>query len=134
MTEDQRPPGDGREGDRIPGVPDWTFSASVRKEGFIGSNLEYFVNLGCQHVGSSFNGFGTSTGTSGSSAERQDGYDVVRVRSGLSGTKWQMTVHVDNLSDERAVLFLNRIVGDVRVNTIAPRTIGISHSRSVVFD
>ena len=126
LTEDQRPPGDGKKGDRIPGVPDWTYSANLRYERELVSDLSLFLNFGYQHVGDSYNGFGVATGTSSSSAERQDAYDLVRLRAGLTADKWEITAYAHNLTDERAVLFLNRIVGDVRVNTIAPRTLGLS--------
>ena len=125
LTEDQLPPGDGVSGDRIPGVPEVTYSAGLNYTRSMFSNVEGFFNLSYQHVGDSFNGFGTSTGISGSTSDKQGAYDLSNLRFGLRGDVWQGTVFVNNLTDERAVLYFNRLVGDVRVNTVRPRTIGL---------
>ena len=125
LTEDQLPPGDGVAGDRIPGVPDWSFSTGAHYVRPISTQVDGFANLTYRHVGDSFNGFGTSTGISGSGADRQVAYDLVNVRLGLQSESWEAVLYAENLGDERAVLFFNRIIGDVRINTVRPRTIGI---------
>ena len=125
LTEDQLPPGDGVAGDRIPGVPDWSFSAGVHYIRPISTQVDGFLNLTYRHVGDSFNGFGTSTGISGSGADRQAAYDLVNVRLGLHSESWEAVLYAENIGDERAVLFFNRIIGDVRINTVRPRTVGI---------
>ena len=82
------------------------------------------MNLNFQYVGSSYNGFAASTGISGAMADKQDSYQLGNLRLGLQTDSWQAAFYVDNLWDERPVLFFNRIVGDVRINTLRPRTIG----------
>ena len=126
LTEDQLPPGDGLAGDRIPGVPKWSFSAGLHYSRPVSRNVDGFLNLSFRHVGDSFNGFGTSTGISGSGADKQSAYELANVRVGLQSESWEATVYADNLDDERAVLFFNRIIGDVRINTVRPRTVGVS--------
>ena len=76
-------------------------------------------------MGDSFNGFGTSTGISAAGADKQDPYDLANLRLGIRSRSWQATLFANNLTDERAVLFFNRIVGDVRINTNRPRTVGL---------
>ena len=125
LTADQLPPGDGQAGDRIPGVPKVTFSAGVHFERQISDTATGFLGLNYQHVGDSFNGFGTSTGISAAGADKQDPYDLANLRLGIRSRSWQATLFANNLTDERAVLFFNRIVGDVRINTNRPRTVGL---------
>lgn len=126
LTEDQLPPGDGMAGDRIPGVPETSLSAGLHYTHEISRHFDGFVTLNYQKVGDSFNGFGTSTGISGSGADRQDPYDLAKLRAGLQGESWEAALFAENIGDERAVLFFNRIVGDVRINTTRPRTIGLA--------
>ena len=125
LTDDQLPPGDGRDGDRIPGVPKLTFSAGLHFERSVSTDLLGFANLSYQHVGDSFNGFGTSTGISAAGVDKQEPYDLLHLRLGLRRPSWQATLFANNLTDERAVLFFNRIIGDVRINTNRPRTVGL---------
>ena len=125
LTEDQLPPGDGVAGDRIPGVPDFSLSAGAHYVLPISTSVDGFVNLTYRHVGDSYNGFGTSTGISGSGADRQAAYDLLNIRLGLQSDSWEAALYAENVSDERAVLFFNRIVGDVRINTVRPRTVGV---------
>ena len=125
LTEDQLPPGDGESGDRIPGVPQSAFSLGLAYSKPWRNGISAFFNASYQYVGDSFNGFGTSTGISGSGADKQKQYSLANVRLGLQSDSWTGTAFVNNLGDKRAVLFFNRIVGDVRINTVRPRTIGI---------
>lgn len=126
LTEDQLPPGDGKAGDRIPGVPETSFSAGLHYTRSISRHFDGFATLNYQKVGDSFNGFGTSTGISDSGADRQDPYDLANLRAGLQSESWEVALFAENMGDERAVLFFNRIVGDVRINTTRPRTIGLA--------
>lgn len=125
LTEDQLPPGDGKTGDRIPGVPKSTYSLGVNYNKPITEKISGFFSLNYQYVGDSFNGFNTSTGISGSGADKQDAYNISNLRFGLQGRAWTATVFANNIGDERAVLFFNRIIGDIRINTVRPRTVGL---------
>ncbi len=127
LTGDQLPPGDGRDGDRIPGVPDITFSAGVHYQWPISGELAGFANFNMQYVGDSFNGFSSAAGTRGGVvADRQTPYQIGNLRMGVQNKKWELSIYAENLWDERAVLFFNRIIGDVRINTTRPRTLGIA--------
>lgn len=125
LTEDQLPPGDGVSGDRIPGVPDLTLTAGIDYSRPLLENIDGFLNFNVKHVGDSFNGFTSSTGVSAAAVDRQPSYELANLRLGLKNEDWELAFFVKNLTDERAVLFFNRIVGDVRINTTRPRTIGL---------
>ncbi len=126
LTEDQLLPGDGQSGDRIPGVPEVSFSAGLHYVRPVSGNIDGFFNLNYQHVGDSFNGFGFATGTSNSiSADRQDAYNLTNIRLGLQNGVLEAALFAENIGDERAVLFFNRFIGgEVRINTVRPRTVG----------
>ena len=126
LTDDQLPPGDGRSGDRIPGVPEVTFSAGFNYRRSMSPGLDGFINFNFQHVGSSYNGFTAATGTSGAGADRQKPYQLGNLRLGVETGKWELAFFANNIWDERAVLYFNRIVGDVRINTTRPRTLGVA--------
>ena len=126
LTDDQLPPGDGRSGDRIPGVPEVTFTAGFNYQHSVFDGIDGFINFNFQHVGSSYNGFAAATGTSGAGADRQKPYQLGNLRLGVETDRWQLAFFADNLWDERAVLYFNRIVGDVRINTTRPRTLGVA--------
>ena len=73
-----------------------------------------------QHVGNSYNAFNAAT------ADLQGAYTLTNLRAGLSTDQWDLSMFVENLTDERATLFVDTGLGDKRVNVNRPRTIGIS--------
>ena len=70
LSEDQLPPGDGQSGDRIPAVPKTSFAAGLDYSRSLAANLQGFFNLNYRYVGSSFNGFASSTGVSAAIADQ----------------------------------------------------------------
>ena len=125
LSEDQLSPGDGRSGDRIPAVPKTSFAAGLDYSRSLSANLQGFLNLNYRYVGSSFNGFASSTGVSGAVADKQPAYQLVNARVGIENQRYRLAIFANNLFDKTAVLYFNRLVGDVRVNSEPPRTLGL---------
>jgi iron complex outermembrane recepter protein len=110
----------GREGDRIPAVPRLTASMTARYEVEVAAGMTAALQGDVQHVGGSYNAFNAAT------ADRQSGYTLANLRTGLSTDAWDLTLFVENLLDKRATLFVDTGLGDKRVNVNRPRTIGLS--------
>ena len=56
---------------------------------------------------------------------QQDSYDTLDGAIGLSADNWTVELFGENLTDERAVLFINSLDTDLRITTNRPRTFGI---------
>ena len=56
---------------------------------------------------------------------KQQSYDTIDASVGVSMDKWRVELFGENLTDERAELFINSLDTDLRVTTNRPRTWGI---------
>ncbi len=56
---------------------------------------------------------------------KQQSYDTIDGAVGVSGDGWTFELFGENLTDERAELFINALDTDLRVTTNRPRTLGI---------
>ena len=110
----------GKNGDRVPAVPRVTASLMGRYETHLHTGLYGSLQADVQHVGNSYNAFNAAT------ADLQGAYTLTNLRAGLSTDQWDLSMFVENLTDERATLFVDTGLGDKRVNVNRPRTIGIS--------
>jgi iron complex outermembrane receptor protein len=134
----------GLDGDRIPNVPEFTINASME----YGRDLPWFGGvrgygyINVDYTGDSFSDFNpflidiptlTPTTVVNDVYARQGDYVIVDLRFGLEGDKWDATVYVENVLDDRAIT--NVFVGapfrpSPGQNFIErPRTIGVSFSR-----
>lgn len=125
LEESQSPPNDGLDGQRIPGVPRESFSASARYSFPLSAALQAFASAGYQYVGNTTNGFRLAFG-SAATTDLQPSYGLGNVRLGVQTDKYEIALFADNVTDERAVLFYNRSFRDIRVQTNRPRTIGVT--------
>ena len=107
------------EGDRLPGVPHTTASASATYSFAERTGHSYSVGLAVQYVGSSSMDFGAAT------SRRLPAYATVDLRSELDAGAWTLTAFVNNLFNERGVVFINdNILGEWQT-IIRPRTVGV---------
>jgi outer membrane receptor protein involved in Fe transport len=110
----------GREGDRVPGVPEfavggaltWSIDAFAAMNGRL--RVEY------QYVGSSPNGWSLFQVPSDIPS-----YSLVNLRLGLGKDRWHATLFIENLFDERAIITLHDFL-EHWVTTARPFTVGIS--------
>jgi iron complex outermembrane receptor protein len=145
-----------REGNRMPTSPEMQAAASVSYSFPFATGRESYLRLTAQHVGSSFTQLGDEEpnfGVISNAANRPPGsarlinlggippnttinfdselpsYDIANVRWGLKADSWEMAIFVNNVTDERAFLSIDRERGrSARVGylTNQPRTIGMN--------
>jgi len=79
-----------------------------------------------QYTGPIFAGYDFSTPVLGY-IDRQSGYSVVNLRTGVTHNGWEVALFVQNATDARPkISALNFITPDIAVYTIRPRTVGIN--------
>ena len=133
------------EGTRLPTSPEFQGAASVTYSWDWSTALNSFVNLTYQHVGSSFSRIADEDPTFGTFTMRTYGapltqsaftfnpelpsYDILNARFGFGSDRWHAALFVNNATDERAFLSVDRERGRfARVGylTNQPRTYGVS--------
>ncbi|PCI54709.1 MAG: hypothetical protein COB36_09250 [Alphaproteobacteria bacterium] len=124
LTEDI--PGlDGRKGDRVPGVPKFTFSASVQYGFPLTSKIDGFFRFDVQHVGTFYDRFILED------AAVAGGYELGNLRMGIQAESWRAILFVNNIWDKRATTATFRFGGFGEWNaTNRPRQIGINVIKS----
>jgi iron complex outermembrane receptor protein len=139
-----------REGNRLPSVPRVQAAASATFRRPLRPGAQAFLTGSYQHVGSRFtliddhipgigtvdlNSFGANTigrpltASTFTFDPELPAYNLVNVRVGLSRANWETALYVNNLTDERALLALDRERGlRARVGylTNQPRTVGVT--------
>jgi len=59
---------------------------------------------------------------------QQDSYNTLDGALGINADKWTFELFAENITDERAELFINALDTDLRITTNRPRTIGVRFS------
>jgi len=151
-----QPIGGVREGARMPTSPEIQAAGSLAYNFPMGTGLESYVRLTVQHVGSSFTQLGDKEANFGiisNAANRPAGsarlinlggipanttirfdselpsYDLANLRWGFRADSWEGAFYVNNITDERAFLSIDRERGrSARVGylTNQPRTYGMA--------
>jgi outer membrane receptor protein involved in Fe transport len=117
----------GRTGDRLPNVPRFSGSALASYEFPIRqSDWTGFVSSIVSYTGSS----GTYLRRDDPFYREQDAYTLANFRFGVYDDLWRLTAFIDNVTDERAELFINNQSGWDKINVNRPRTWGITVRRS----
>ncbi|MCL1036121.1 TonB-dependent receptor [Shewanella submarina] len=85
---------------------------------------DYYANwqLGVQYAGKSWSSIVAEE------REQQDGYTMVNFSVGLEKDNWGVKLYANNLTDERAELFINTQDDNRRISTNRPRTFGVNFS------
>ncbi|MFV3076932.1 TonB-dependent receptor [Niveispirillum fermenti] len=117
--------GAGRKGDRIPAVPRFTYDLFGRYEWDMTAGWSAYTQANLQHVGASYNGFTSRV----PAPDRQRGYELANAKVGVIYGETDISLFANNLFDKRAELFVDRTLGDARVNVNRPRTIGVNVMR-----
>ena len=58
--------------------------------------------------------------------QKQQGYQVANLQLGVNLESWQLLLAIENLTDERATLFINDQDDVARITTNRPRTVGVN--------
>lgn len=117
-------------GTRLPISPKWKASLGLdyQFQTEILGGLPY-LRLDWSHVDESVNGL---TGLSSSEIKTQDAADTTDLKVGLDADGWSAVFYVNNLTDERAELFINNRWGAnaERLSINRPRTYGVSFRKT----
>lgn len=110
-------------GSSLPLTPEFQGNMRARYDWEIG---DYYANwqLAAQYAGSSYSSIVASE------RQKQDSYHLLNASVGVEKDNWSVKLYVDNLTDERAELFINNQDDILRVSTNRPRTMGLSFSYS----
>jgi iron complex outermembrane receptor protein len=128
LTQDQplaaTNPAAGHDGDRIPLVPDWTFSGQIGYERPVGASVVY-GQTSFNYRGSAFTDFNEN-----GNYIPLESYFRADAAIGLRNGPWDVSLFVKNLTNSKAqigVVPLTGIVpaGEAAVTTVRPRTIGL---------
>jgi iron complex outermembrane receptor protein len=114
-------------GDKIQGVPDWTFNATGQYIWPLGDVWEGLVRADFNYYGESFSANNESIGAN---ARARDSWSALNLRGGMVNDKWDLILFVDNVTNERASLADSRSIaaetpGRQRLVVNRPRTIGV---------
>lgn len=101
------------------------------------SGGDTYLRLQYAHTGSSFNRLvdndGDPDGTAYGGRVEQPSYTLLDLRAGFASDDWELSAYIDNLTDERAVVFhdtgADLFWGRDNVRTLRPRTYGVSLRR-----
>ncbi len=117
----------GLDGDRLPNIPKWAWSATADYSFPVSGAWTGRIGGGLRYVGSSMTAL-----THSPNALPQDSYTVLDVNAGVSNDTWTFRVFIKNLTDERVYTNLfpltNAGTGEVMQVTgvpLQPRTIGV---------
>ena len=112
-------------GDRIQGVPNWTFNASGEYIFPLMGEVDGLLRGDWNHYGESF-----SANNEAANPRRRDPWDEVNLRAGVIKDNWEIALFVDNVTNEHINLADSRSIaaetpGRQRLVTNRPRTIGV---------
>ena len=127
----------GKAGDRLPYVARLGGALSVNRDFVIGNGWTAFAGANSAYVGERDMAFGESPTAI---RYRVPGYTTFGLTAGLRNNAWSINAFAKNLSDKRGLLTVGTTnpvapsmafpVNQSSLNTITPRTIGVSASRS----
>jgi outer membrane receptor protein involved in Fe transport len=115
------------EGDKIQGVPDWTFNAGTQYVWPVSAGWEGLVRADLNHYGDSYS---SNNATSAAEQRLREAWTALNLRAGLMNERWELTLFVDNVTDERANLADSRSIaaetpGRQRLVASRPLTYGL---------
>jgi outer membrane receptor protein involved in Fe transport len=115
----------GREGDRVPGVPEYAFGGSLSWFFDVSDGLDGSIRVDYQYVGSSPDGYSYWPWN-------QPGkilsYSLVNLHLSLGKGRWRVVLYARNLFDERAIITMHDDAAGPYVTTARPFTAGIRAS------
>jgi iron complex outermembrane receptor protein len=115
------------EGERLPYVPYFSYSANVRYESALGgSKLRGFVQVDVAHKGDMWDDLHVA-GSNGFPRMLQPEYTLLNLRLGLNpdGGRWLAELYCSNCTDKNAVLYTNSGNFDIRQTIAEPRVLGV---------
>jgi hypothetical protein len=130
LTQDTDPVVGGKDGDRLPYVPEWSFGLNAdyewnvkgRARAYVGGSLGYTGERTVQFNVRAANG----------DIRQADAYTTLNLRTGCYFGRWSVEVYGKNLTNEMGITSINAAGplpnGALGLGLIRPRTIGVSVS------
>ncbi|NQZ10725.1 MAG: TonB-dependent receptor, partial [Algicola sp.] len=106
-------------GSELPLTPKFQTSLRTRYDWQM-AEFDAHWQLGVQYAGQSYSSIVMQE------RERQDSFTTVNFSIGIGNDNWSVKLYADNLTDERATLFINNQDDTRRITTNRPTTIGLS--------
>lgn len=112
-----------RDGDRLPGVPEWSGTLFVQYTQPLDNGMDLIVNSDWAYRSDSTTGIRPEAGN----FRKLDSYHQFNLRAGVQMENWKIMLEVNNLFDEQAEV-AGRVVDfePFQFATIPPRTVGIT--------
>jgi outer membrane receptor protein involved in Fe transport len=119
------------DGDRLPYVPRWTVRIAGEHDLALQDRLRGYVRGELRYVGSYRRAPSETALSFDQRVYRGEAYTTVLLRVGIERDGWQLSAFVENLFDDRSILFSNAdfvpATGTpLRQRTLSPRTVGIN--------
>ncbi len=118
---------EGKEGDRLIGVPNVTFTASAQYEFSFGkNNWMGSARADLAYVGDSYTRFRADPPADPGLQDKMDSYTLLNLRARMHHRKWSLGLFCDNVLDTRAELDILELFNQPETTTVVrPRTIGV---------
>lgn len=106
---------------RLPTVPYLKASAAIRYEWPVFAEYRAYAQYDHSHTGS------MQSSLDSNARSLQPAYDIGSLRFGVDQAdgRWSAEAYVSNVTNERAVVFINTYLYDSRITTNAPRSVGL---------
>lgn len=116
----------GAAGERLPGSPEWSTSASVQYDYPLAAHFDGFVAADWQHSSNRLSDFSAI-----GARQTFPSYNMVNLRLGLKSARWTATAYVRNLTNTFAISNISATTladnfGPLAANIYQPRTFGIA--------
>jgi len=108
-----------KEGDELPGVPQYAFGGSITWLFRYADDITCVLRADYQYVGESYNGFDFYRLTTPS-------HSLTNLRASLRKNRWEGTVFINNVLGTRAVITVHDGPGGQYITTARPFTVGVS--------
>ena len=109
-------------GSELPLTPKFQANFRARYDWRLDNNMDAHVQLGWLHAGKAYSSI--------VAADRleQDAYDILNASVGVATGQWSAKLYINNLTDERAQMFINDMDDIPRISTNRPMTVGLAFS------
>ncbi len=107
------------EGSDLALAPEFQYNISARYHWDVAGDKNAHAQLVIAHTDEQFSSIVAAN------RFEQDSYDTIDASIGMSSDQWAVELFGENLSDERAELFINSLDTDLRITTNRPRTWGV---------
>ena len=116
----------GRDGDRLPYVPEWSGAADADYRWPFGENWSAFVGTSYRYIGGRESNFGLQA-----SRVHLPSYTLLDLRAGVSNGRWTISGYASNLGDKRGITSISTVGANAASNpymasVIRPRTVGVT--------